>query len=83
MKQKDLALILVIVFISAIISLLVSNSIFASPKNRQQKVEVVSPITTDFQQTDSKYFNSQSFDPTKVITIGDNSNPNPFSGNKQ
>jgi hypothetical protein len=83
MKQKDLVLILVIVFISAIISLVVSNSIFASPKNRQQKVEVVQPITTDFQTPDQKYFNSQSFDPTKVITIGDNSNPNPFSGNKQ
>lgn len=83
MKQKDLALILVIVFISAIISLVVSKSIFAPPKNRQQAVEVVQPITTDFPTPDQKYFNSQSFDPTKVITIGDNSNPNPFSGNKQ
>lgn len=83
MKQKDLALILVIVFISAIVSFFVSNSLIAPPKNRQQEVEVVQPITTDFPNPDQRYFNSQSFDPTRVITIGNSANPDPFSGNKQ
>lgn len=79
MKQKDIALIVVIVFISAIVSLFVSKAVFASPKNRQQQVEVVQPITSDFPAPDSRYFNTQAFDPTKVITIGQNANPNPFS----
>lgn len=83
MKQKDIALIIVIVFISAVISLLVSNMIFASPKNRQQKVEVVQQITADFPPTDNHYFNKDAFDPTKPITIQQNQNSDPFSGTSQ
>jgi len=79
MKQKDIALIAIVVFFSAIISLLLSNVIFTSPKSRQQQVEVVQPITTDFPQPDSHYFNNSAFDPTKLITIGQNANPDPFS----
>jgi hypothetical protein len=79
MKQKDLALIAVIVIISAIVSLFASKTIFAPPKNRQQQVDVVQPITTDFPQPDSRYFNSSAFDPTQLITIGQNTNSNPFS----
>lgn len=82
MKQKDIALIAVVVIISAVISVLVSNVVFAPPKNRQQKVEVVQPISADFPVPDSHYFNSQSIDPTKLITIGDNTNPDPFSASK-
>lgn len=80
MKQKDIALIVVIVIVSAVISLFVSKAIFASPKNRQQQVEVVQPITGDFPQPDSHYFNSTAFDPTQLITIGQNNNTDPFSG---
>jgi hypothetical protein len=79
MKQKDIALIIIIVAISAIASLLVSKALFVSPKNRQQKVEVVQPITADFPRPDRQFFNSQANDPTKLITIGQNSNSNPFS----
>ncbi|HEX4774345.1 MAG TPA: hypothetical protein VH234_02420 [Candidatus Saccharimonadales bacterium] len=80
MRKKDLALIVVIVFISAVVSLFASKAIFASPKNRQQQVEVVKPITADFPAPDTHYFNPQAFDPTKTITIGQNNNNNPFSG---
>lgn len=79
MKQKDLALVIVIVFVSAVISLIVSKSLFASPRNRQQAVEVVDPIKSDFPEPDSRYFNTQSIDPTKLIKIGDNTNPTPFN----
>lgn len=83
MKQKDIALIIVIVFISAVISLFVSKAIFASPQNRQQQVEVVKPITTDFPEPDKRFFNTNAFDPTRLITIGQNANPDPFSGKPQ
>jgi hypothetical protein len=79
MKQKDIALIAVIVFISAIFSYFISNALFAAPKNRQQKVEVVEPISSDFATPDTRYFNSSAIDPTKTITIGENANPDPFS----
>jgi len=83
MKQKDLPIILVIIFVSAIVSLFVSKAIFAPPKNRQQKVDVVQAITTDFPSVDSHYFNSNSIDPTQLITIGQNANTNPFSNASQ
>lgn len=79
MKQKDMMLIGVIVFISIIVSLVVSKAIFVPPKNRQQQVEVVQAITSDFPQPDSRYFNNSAFDPTKQITVGQNANTNPFS----
>ena len=80
MKQKDIALIIVIVVISVVVSLLVSKNIFVTPKNRQQQVEVVQPISTSLSTPDSKYFNPDALDPTKLITIGQNANPDPFSG---
>lgn len=80
MKQKDVALILVIVFISAVVSFFVSSTIFGSPSNRQQQAEVVDPITSSFPNPDPRYFNSNSIDPTQLIQIGNNNNTNPFSG---
>jgi hypothetical protein len=76
MKQKDIALILVVVFISAVASFVVSNMIFASPSNRQQQVEVVD-------SPDVRYFNNNSIDPTQLIQIGNNNNTNPFNGSSQ
>ena len=80
MKQKDIALIVVIVFVSVIASLFVSRLIFVKPANRQQKVEVVQPISPDITKPDSAYFNTNAFDPTQPITISQNANPDPFSG---
>ena len=79
MKQQSIALVVVVVFISAILSLVVSNYVFASPKNRQQQVEVVDPISSTFTTPDQTYFNATSIDPTKLITIGPSANPNPFN----
>ncbi|HEX5744180.1 MAG TPA: hypothetical protein VFX84_01895 [Candidatus Saccharimonadales bacterium] len=83
MKQKDIALIIVIVFFSAVVSLFISKSIFASPENRQQEVEVVQPITADFPEPDPDYFNDKAFDPTQQINIGQGGNPDPFSSKQQ
>jgi hypothetical protein len=41
MKQKDYALIIVIVFFSGIVSFFISGKIFVTPSNRQQKVQTV------------------------------------------
>lgn len=79
MKEKDIALIIVIAFVSAIISFVVSNKIFVTPANRQQEVEVVDKVYSSFQTPDSRYFNSNSIDPTHTPSIGTN-NQNPFSG---
>jgi hypothetical protein len=80
MKQKDIALIVVVVVISAIASLVVSNTIFASPAKRQQQVDVVQSLNASFPTPDSRYFNSSSIDPTQFTQIGNTTNPNPFNG---
>ncbi len=81
MQQKDLPLILIVVFISCVFSFLLSNFLFTSPDNRQEKVEVVTPIVSTFSQPDKKYFNEQSIDPTQLITIGSDNNNAPFKTN--
>lgn len=80
MKQKDIALIIVIAAISAVVSFVVSGKIFVTPSTRQQKVEVVDAINTTFTTPDTKYFNAQSVNPAQTIVIGNNSNQNPFNG---
>ena len=83
MKQKDIVLIIVVVFISGLVSLFVSRTLFATPADRQQKVEVVEAINPNFPTPSTTYFNAQSINPTQLIQIGSSSNPNPFNGSKQ
>ena len=80
MKRKDLTLIIFIIGLSAIVSFFISKALISSPKNRQEKVEVVEKINADFVIPDKKYFNENSVDPTQTIKIGNDSNSKPFSG---
>ncbi len=83
MKQKDIILIAGVVFISAILSVVISGKLITAPKNRQQKVEVIDPITPNFPELDKKYFNDKSIDPTQLIKIGGSSNGQPFNNRSQ
>ena len=79
MKQKDVILIVVISFLSIILSLVMSNLLFNNKNSKKLKADVVTAITPEFKQPDTKYFNTQSNDPTQIIRIGDNSNQTPFN----
>lgn len=78
MKQKDIAMLLVIVVISGALSFFVGHLIFSKTGTAKLTAEHVDPITTDFMQPDPKYFNSHSIDPTQTIRIGTNNNAAPF-----
>ncbi|HVU59900.1 MAG TPA: hypothetical protein VHC98_03640 [Candidatus Saccharimonadales bacterium] len=80
MKQKDLAMIVLIAGISGGIALVASHFIFSAPSNSQQKAAVVPVISTRFTTPDPQFFNTQSFDPAKLIEVGSNNNTNPFDG---
>jgi len=80
MKQKDVALIIIIAFVSAIVSFVVSNQLFVTPSNRQQQVEVVDAINSSFQTPDKKYFNNNSIDAAQNSPLGTDNNQDPFSG---
>ena len=79
MKQKDFLTIGLIVFISGLISYFVANALIGSPSKHNVKVEKVEAISSDFNKPDSKYFNAQSINPTKLIEIGDGNNQKPFN----
>ena len=80
MKQKDIALIVVIAAVSGVISFFVSGKIFVTSSNREQKVEKVDAISADFKQPDSKYFNKDSINPAQTIQLGESNNQTPFKG---
>ncbi|MGH7195204.1 MAG: hypothetical protein ACREGA_00280 [Candidatus Saccharimonadales bacterium] len=79
MKQKDIVTIIIAVAVSAVISIFVAKFLFNTPKNRQQKVEVVPSISENFPTPDTKYFNQKSINPTQLIKIGNNNNLTPFA----
>ena len=78
MKQKDWSLIIIIAAISAVFALVLSNVLIGNKQNRSQKAEVVEPISSSFIFPDKQYFNDNSIDPTKLITIGNGTNDDPF-----
>jgi hypothetical protein len=79
MKQKDIALIIVIAAIAGGISFFASHAVFASSSSRKQTAEVVDVITTEFVKPSQKYFNNNAIDPTQLIQIGTGTNTNPFA----
>lgn len=83
MKRKDFLLIAVVIIISTAFALLLSSILIGSPKKNPQEAEIVEPISAQFPPADKHYFNDQAINPTKLITIGDNANPNPFNSPKQ
>lgn len=88
MRRKDMMLIGLVGFIAIILSFIVSNAIFGSPKKNAVKVPVVTPISSKFPlpQTDDNYkpfFNSDALDPTQLIQIGNNNNQTPFNQTDQ
>jgi hypothetical protein len=82
MKQKDIALIIVVVVISGMVSFFVARLFFLKPQTRQVKAEYVQPISTDFARPSAKYFNKSSINPTQQIQIGDAVNATPYNGSR-
>lgn len=78
MKQKDIALIIIIAFIAGLISYFVSGALFAKPSEMKTEVEIVEAISADFPPTDQRYFNKDSINPTQLIQIGNQNNQQPF-----
>ena len=80
MKQKDITLIIFIAGVSTAIAFAVSNFLFATPQNRQQKVSIVVELSSQFTVPNSQFFNAHSIDPAQIIDVQNNNNPNPFNG---
>lgn len=77
MKQKDIIVIIVVVFVAAFASFFLSKILFG-PQTKDQKVEKVEAISTEFPYPDDKYFNKYSLNPAQAVEITNNNNANPF-----
>lgn len=78
MKQKDIALIIVVGFFSLVVSLVLSNVLFNTSDDKKLESAVVEPITTEFPELNKKFFNENSTNPTQTIQINENNNNQPF-----
>ncbi len=79
MKQKDIAIIIAVAGVAALLAIGVSRIVIRSGDKKQQ-AEVVQPITPEFNDPDARFFNANSIDPTLQIQIGGNANDDPFKG---
>lgn len=79
MKKNDILIISVVAVVAGVFSFVLANFLFGGQKNFNLDAPTVQPITAEFKTPDSKYFNKDSLDITKDITVEDNSNNQPFS----
>ncbi len=82
MKQQDIAAVIIIVFMAAVLSFVLSGK-FITSGAKDRTAEVVSPIQAEFQLPDSKVFNSDAVNPTVRIEIAPGTNPQPFINQNQ
>lgn len=80
MKRSDIALIVLVVSITLVISFLVVKAIFGEPQNQAVRVEKVEAINPTIQQPQARVFNKEAINPTVVIQIGNPTNQQPFTG---
>lgn len=78
MKKNDIALIVLIVSISLVVTYFVAKAVLGDPKGQEVSAEVVEPITPDLTTPSNKIFNRDAINPTVVIQIGNPSNQQPF-----
>lgn len=78
MKQKDIALIVVVAVVAGVFSIVITSTLFVGKKGKELKAETVSQITSEFKTPDKNVFNQDALNPTQLIQIGDNNNPKPL-----
>lgn len=78
MKQKDIAVIIAVAFFAAVISLLLTQTLFVSKDKKELTAQKVQPLSSEFNQPDNTVFNENAINPTQLIQIGDSNNSQPF-----
>ena len=87
MKQADIAMLILIVSITLMLSFFIGNAVIGGESNRSTEVEVVEPISSSFPEigseefsaTYSGIFNRSAVNPTQTINIGNSKTESPFS----
>ena len=80
MKQKDIAMLILVVSISLIAAYLIGNTVFNKESNRTATIEVVKPISPEFPTPDPAVFNERSLNPVETVEIEESDTEQPFIG---
>jgi hypothetical protein len=80
MKKSDIAVLVLIVSLTLVVSFLVVKGLFGEPQNENVKVEKAEPISATLVQPSANIFNRDAINPTVVIQIGNPANQQPFTG---
>jgi hypothetical protein len=78
MKKNDIALLVLIVSITLVISFFVVKAVFGEPQKQATKVEKIEEISSSIVQPSKSVFNKDAINPTVVIQIGSPENQQPF-----
>ncbi len=80
MKRNDIALLVLIVSLTLVISFLIVKAVFGEPEKQAVQVEKIDPISSQIVQPSGSIFNRDAINPTVVIQIGNPANQQPFNG---
>lgn len=83
MKKNDIAAIILIASVSAMISWFAANALIGQPKQSALKVETVESISASIEEPDKKVFNDKAINPTVDRSIGKSANKLPFESSEE
>lgn len=70
MKKSDIAMIILIASISALIAYFVADALIGNVQDEAVKVKTADPITAEVEKPDPTVFNSNAINPTVEVIIG-------------
>lgn len=82
MKKNDIASIILIASVSALIAWAAASAMIGQPKKSATKYHTAAPITSDIVAPDASVFNEDAINPTVDRSIGQSSNQLPFDTTK-
>lgn len=80
MKKSDIAMIILIVSISVLVSYFIAKSVIGDVSNQSVKVKTTEKISTDLAQPSTAVFNKDAINPTVEVTIGGSSDTSALRG---
>ncbi|HYG84269.1 MAG TPA: hypothetical protein VD907_05330 [Verrucomicrobiae bacterium] len=78
MRKNDIAIIILIASISALVAFFIGKAVIGEPQQQSVKVKTIEAITTEVTPPESTIFNKDGINPTVEINIGNPSNRQPF-----
>ena len=69
MKKNDIALLVIIISISALGAYLITNTLMGDPKEQSAKVQTIQPVLTEVSQPDPNVFRDGAINPSVRVNI--------------